>query len=68
QTLLVNATDPEGELLGQALESGPLATYDLAVPGEATFAGVALSTQALHWGGAGPWALSNAQDLVLGYR
>ncbi|MEW6073108.1 MAG: hypothetical protein AB1726_11035 [Planctomycetota bacterium] len=68
QTLLVNPGDPNGELLGLDLVSGPQATYDLPVPADAVFAGFALSTQALHWGGVTPFALSNAQDLILGYR
>ena len=50
------------------LAAGPLATYDLPVPAQPTFAGFSLSTQALHLGGVQPWVLSNAQDLELGYR
>ncbi|MEW6155767.1 MAG: hypothetical protein AB1673_17575, partial [Actinomycetota bacterium] len=68
QTLLVDPADPFGELLGASVVPGPVALYDLAVPGDPLFAGFALSTQALHVGGLQPFALSNAQDLVLGYR
>ncbi|MEW6072985.1 MAG: FG-GAP-like repeat-containing protein [Planctomycetota bacterium] len=67
QVLLVNAADPNGELLGQAFVPGPLATYDLSVPPDLAFAGFAAATQALHLGGVQPFALSNAQDLCLGY-
>ncbi|MEW6074598.1 MAG: FG-GAP repeat protein [Planctomycetota bacterium] len=67
QTLLVNIADPNGELLGQAFLPGPLATYNLPVPADPAFAGFPAATQALHIGGVQPWALSNAQDLFLGY-
>ncbi|MEW6071342.1 MAG: choice-of-anchor J domain-containing protein [Planctomycetota bacterium] len=67
QTLLANVADPNGELLLQPFLAGPVATYNLPVPVDVAFAGVAASTQALHIGGVQPWALSNAQDLVLGY-
>ncbi|MEW6074591.1 MAG: SUMF1/EgtB/PvdO family nonheme iron enzyme [Planctomycetota bacterium] len=66
QTLLINAGDPNGELLGQAFVPGPVATYDLSVPADPAFAGFEVATQALHWGGVQPWALSNAQDFILG--
>jgi len=68
QTLLVNISDSNGELLGMLLAAGPLATYDLPVPAQATFTGFSLSTQAMHFGSVQPWTLSNAQDLELGYR
>ena len=67
QTLLVNAADPCGELLGQVLVPGSVATFDLAVPAKPTLAGIRLCTQAVHLGGIQPWVLSNAQDLVLGF-
>lgn len=66
QVLLVDVTDPAGELLGLAASSGPLAAFSLAVPDAPELCGLAVSTQALHFGGGLPFALSNAVDLVLG--
>ena len=67
QTLLVNVADPNGELLMQPFLSGPVATYDIPVPYDVVFAGFEASTQALHFGGISPFALSNSQDLSLGF-
>ena len=67
QVLLVNPGDPNGELLMQSLLPGPVAAYNLPLPPDIAFLGFALSTQALHIGGLQPFALSNAQDLVLGW-
>ncbi len=66
QTLLVNIADPNGELLAQPPLAGPVATYDIPVPVDAALAGFEAFTQALHFGGVQPIALSNAQDLFLG--
>ena len=66
QTLLVNIADPNGELFGQPLTPGPTAVFDLDVPNWPSLCGFAAATQAVHWGGMTPFALSNAQDLVLG--
>jgi hypothetical protein len=67
QTLLVDLADPLGELLGQAPLAGPTAWYYIPVPADAALAGFEVPTQALHFGGVSPFALSNAQDLFLGY-
>ncbi|MEW6074660.1 MAG: hypothetical protein AB1726_18970 [Planctomycetota bacterium] len=67
QTLLVNVADPNGELLMQPFLAGPIASYTIPVPSDPAFAGFTAATQALHWGGIQPWALSNAQGLFLGY-
>ena len=66
QVLLVDITDPDGELLGLFLVAGPLAAFDVPVPNDLALAGFTLSTQALHVGGVQPFALSNALDLVVG--
>ena len=66
QVLLVDITDPDGELLGQPLVAGPLAAFDVPIPNDLALAGFELSTQALHIGGLQPFALSNALDLVVG--
>ncbi len=67
QTILLNPGDPNGELLGLPAAIGPIATFDLHVPADIALAGLNVFTQALHIGGVQPWALSNAQDLILGY-
>ena len=41
--------------------------YDLPIPAAPFFAGFDVATQALHIGGVQPFALSNAQDLHLGF-
>jgi len=67
QTVLVDVADPDGELLGFPTAAGPIASFPLPVPANPLLAGLALSTQAVHVGGVQPFALSNAQDLVLGF-
>jgi hypothetical protein len=52
--------------LYQAVQPGPLATFELAVPMDVALCGVGLCVQAAHLGGVTPFALSNALDLVLG--
>jgi len=51
---------------GLALE-GPTARFYVPIPDDAALVGFELSTQALHFGGVLPFALSNALDLFLGY-
>jgi hypothetical protein len=67
QTLLVNLADPGGELLHLQPKAGPFVTYSVAVPVDPSFAGLIVYTQALHFGALESFALSNAQDLYLGY-
>ena len=55
------------ELLNLPLVSGPVATYIIPIPADVGFVGLRASTQAAHVGGIQPYALSNAQDLVLGW-
>jgi hypothetical protein len=64
---LVNIGDPNGEFLGWPVDIGPVATFDIPVPPDISFAGLQLYTQAIHIGHVPPFALSNAQDLVLGF-
>jgi len=66
-TVLVDFTDPNGELLGVPSSLGTLASFDLDVPADIEFAGFRAATQALHIGGLQPFALSNALDLFLGF-
>ncbi|MEW6072860.1 MAG: PQQ-binding-like beta-propeller repeat protein [Planctomycetota bacterium] len=66
QVLLVDVADPGGELLGLPAIAGPVAVANLLVPADYSLCGSALSTQALHFGGGSPFALSNAQDLRVG--
>ncbi|HHK42605.1 MAG TPA: hypothetical protein ENJ50_09325, partial [Planctomycetaceae bacterium] len=65
QTLLVS-DGGSGELLGLPTATGPVATFLLNIPSDISLAGFALSTQAMHFGGVQPFALSNAIDLILG--
>jgi len=68
QVLLVDVSAAGGELLGEAMQPGPIATFDVLVPFDLTFLGFEASTQALHFGGGvTPFALSNAQDLFAGH-
>lgn len=46
---------------------GPQAAFSLPVPLDATLAGLPWSVQALHFGAAPDFALSNAQDLRFGF-
>ncbi len=66
QTLLVNLA-AGSELLKLPPAAGPLATFQISLPPDPGLAGLAVHTQAAHFGGFAPWALSNAQDLELGY-
>ena len=66
QTLLVNVLDPAGELFALTPRSGPLASFSTPVPADAALCGFVLSSQAIHFGGSSPFALSNAQDMTVG--
>ncbi|MEW6073041.1 MAG: choice-of-anchor J domain-containing protein [Planctomycetota bacterium] len=66
QTVLVDTTSSP-ELLQLPPAVGPIATYTYAVPNDPAFLGIQASTQAVHFGGVVPFALSNAIDVVLGY-
>jgi uncharacterized Zn-binding protein involved in type VI secretion len=56
-----------GRLLFQsAPTAGPLASWIFAVPNDPSIVGRVFHTQAVHFGGATPFALSNAQDLYFG--
>ena len=66
QMLLVNIADAGGELLGQVPVAGPVATYGIPIPADGALMGLRGATQALHFGGSPPFALSNALDLFLG--
>lgn len=69
QTLLCADLGGQGELLtgsGLGPASGPIASFGLSIPADDALCGLSLSTQALHAFGAAPFALSNAQDLLLG--
>ncbi len=65
---------PGGQvLLGQdrcqrMTSSGPLATFQFAIPNIPSLCGRVFVTQAAHVGGSLPVVLSNAQDVVLGVR
>ena len=65
QTGLVNPLGPE--LFGLPSAPGPLAAITVPIPSDPVYAGFEIYTQAAHFGGIVPYALSNAQDLFLGY-
>jgi len=46
---------------------GPNATLTLDLPLDPALVGTSLVTQAMHFGGGQRFALSNAQDLLLGF-
>ncbi len=49
-----------------AFRSGPIAQFAFSLPDDPALCGVRFTTQAAHFGGVQGFALSNAQDLVLG--
>jgi hypothetical protein len=66
QRLLCADLGGSGELLALAPQAGPLANVQGAIPNDSSLCGVVLCTQALHVGGVMPFALSNANDLIVG--
>jgi hypothetical protein len=66
QVLLAFDLGGSGELLGQPVVPGPMAAYNISIPNDMSLCGVAVFTQAVHFGGVTPFQLSNARDLVLG--
>ena len=63
QTVLVFGTT---EILGLLPSSGTVANFSAPVPADPSLCGFEIFTQAAHFGGVFPFALSNAQDLVVG--
>ena len=66
QVLLAIDGTNSGDLLGLAIQPGPQVQYAVPVPSSPAYCGLEVYTQAIHFGGITPFALSNAQDLVLG--
>ena len=66
QVLLVDVTSSSGELLMQPALPGPTASFNISVPCDSSLCGFVMNTQAIHFGGVMPFALSNAQDLTVG--
>jgi len=62
--LLVDVTDPNGELLGSPSGTGDPTVIWTSIPDEPILCGFTCSTQAIRFGGG--FDLTNAQDLVLG--
>ena len=46
---------------------GPIATWTVLIPSDCSLVGRTVITQAVHFFGVAPFALSNAQDLTLGF-
>jgi hypothetical protein len=66
QVLLCSDVGGSGELLRQTPMAGPFAVFSVEVPLDASLCGLPVYTQAVHFGTVTPFALSNAQDLVVG--
>lgn len=64
QTLLVFGT---ADLFSFPLGLAPVANFSLDLPPEASLCGATVYSQAIHLGVVSPFALSNAQDLVVGF-
>ena len=62
QTVLVSGI----KYLQLPFKGGPTATWVVPLPDDVSLAGFTLRTQALHVFGVTPYALSNAQDLLIG--
>ena len=58
--------DPAGPGAFSIAAAGPQATVQFPIPPDVALCGVQLFTQAGHFGGAAGFALSNAQDLIVG--
>ena len=66
QVLLAFDAFGAGELLGMSPAAGPMATVNVAVPLNPALCGKSIASQAIHYGGVFPYALSNAIDLNVG--
>ena len=66
QRLLCLDTFGSGELLKLSPRLGDLVPFEVPVPNLPALAGMTACTQALHFSGIVPFALSNALDLTLG--
>ena len=66
QVLLCFDLGGNGELLGASPQPGPNALFLLPVPNDTSLCGLSLTTQAIHFGGVAPFALSSAVDVVVG--
>ena len=67
QALLVDPTEASGELLGLLTQPGPVASFSLPITLDLSLDGLVVHTQAIHFGGVVPFALSNAVDYTLGF-
>lgn len=66
QTLLCLDLLGAGELLGQTVQPGPNAAFQLAIPNVPGLCGFSFCMQAIHFGGVLPFALSHALDATVG--
>jgi choice-of-anchor B domain-containing protein len=63
QTLLVGGTS----IVSFPMTAGPVANFNDNIPANVALIGFTLFSQAIHFGGVIPFALSNAQDLTIGF-
>ncbi|MFT5291391.1 MAG: plastocyanin [Planctomycetota bacterium] len=66
QTLLINLSDPGGELLSQGILFGSNVNWDIQVPNDPSLNGFWYTVQGIHAGAGIPFVLSNALDLTIG--
>jgi hypothetical protein len=66
QVLLCLDLGGSGEFLQAGVLAGPIATLAIAIPPTSSLCGATVFSQAVHFGGVQPFALSNAQDLTVG--
>lgn len=64
--VLVDTASPGGLLFASG--SGPVAGFAMPIPADPLLEGLMVHTQAVHFGGRADFALSNAQDLILGWQ
>jgi hypothetical protein len=65
QILLVDLAS-SNELLNLPAQAGPIAIFNSMIPSDMAFCGFTASLQAVHFGGASTFFLSNAMDLTAG--
>ena len=63
---LLSIDGGSGNILPLPFDNGPIASWSGTVPNFGFLCGFSFSAQVIHFGGVVPFALSNAQDIVIG--
>jgi len=66
QTLLCLDLFGSGEILGQTTQPGPTALFSIPIPNNPSLCGFSFCMQSIQFGGAVPFALSDALDATIG--